>query len=93
MVFRRKKCTAMVTKVAPTYATLTIGYLERKLYKQIASDFGPTFREEFENTWKRLLVDCFILWSKSKDDLQKVHSMLNNLHEDINFTIECSETV
>lgn len=90
--FRQRKGTAMGTKVAPTYATLTIGYLERKLYKQIASDFGPTFREEFENTWKRFLDDCFILWSRSNEDLQKFHTMLNNLHEDINFTIESSKT-
>ncbi|MEW8547697.1 MAG: reverse transcriptase domain-containing protein, partial [Candidatus Thiodiazotropha sp.] len=64
--FRQKKGTAMGTKVAPTYATLTIGYLEQKLYNQTASDFGPTFIKEFENTWKRFLDDCFILWSWTK---------------------------
>ena len=56
--FRQKKGTAMGTKVAPTCATLTIGYLERKLFKNIPSEFGPTFSEEFENTRTRFLDDC-----------------------------------
>ena len=90
--FRQKKGTAIGTKFAPTYDTLTVGYLKGKLYEQRASDFRPTFREEFENTWKRFLDDCFILWSKSKYDLQKFHSMLHNLPEDVHFTIESSKT-
>ena len=38
--FRQKKGTAMDMKVAPTYATLTIGYLEQKLYNNITAEFG-----------------------------------------------------
>ena len=49
--FRQKKGTSMGTTVVPKYAILTIICLDRKLYKQIASGFGPTFREEFANTW------------------------------------------
>ena len=88
--FRQRKGTAMGTKVAPTYAALTIGYLEQKLYSKIAEEFGQTFKTEFEKVWKRFLDDCFLLWSKSEDDLRKLHLMLNDLHEDINFTMETS---
>ena len=88
--YRQRKGTAMGTKVAPTYAALTIGYLEQKLYNKIAEEFGQTFKIEFEKVWKRFLDDCFLLWSKSEDDLRKLHSILNDLHEDINFTMETS---
>ena len=88
--FRQRKGTAMGTKVAPTYAALTIGYLEQKLYSKIAEEFGQTFKIEFEKVWKRFLDDCFLLWSKSEDDLRKLHLILNDLHEDINFTMETS---
>ena len=88
--FRQRKGTAMGTKVAPTYAALTIGFLEQKLYSKIAEEFGQIFKIEFEKVWKRFLDDCFLLWSKSEDDLRKLHLMLNDLHEDINFTMETS---
>ena len=39
---------------------------------------------------KSILADCFLLWSHFEDDLKKHHSILNNLHEDINFTMETS---
>ena len=60
------------------------------IYIYIAEEFGQTFKIEFENVWKRFLDDCFLLWSKSEDDLRKLHSILNDLHEDINFTMETS---
>ena len=43
----------MGTKVAPTYAALTIGYLEQKLYSKKAEEFGQTFKIEFEKVRKR----------------------------------------
>ena len=39
---------------------------------------------------EEILDDCFLLWFKSEDDLRKLHLMLNDLHEDINFTMETS---
>ena len=78
----------MGTKVASTYATLTIGYLEQKSYERIEDIFGLTFKREFISSWKRFLDDCFISWTKSKADLDNLQNMLNTLHEYIKFTVE-----
>ena len=78
----------MGTKVASTYATFTIGYLEQKSYERIEDIFGLTFKREFISSWKRFLDDCFISWTKSKADLDNLKNMLNTLHEYIKFTVE-----
>ncbi|CAG2202520.1 unnamed protein product [Mytilus edulis] len=36
--------TAMGTKVAPTYATLVMGFLEDKMYQQVESEFDTAFK-------------------------------------------------
>jgi hypothetical protein len=79
--YRQIKGTSMGTKVAPTYATLTIGYLEQKLYNQVKD----------QSLWKRFLDDCFITWTKSKGDLETLHILLNGLHEYIRFTMDVNE--
>ena len=32
--------------------------------------------------------DCFLIWKKYEEDLRKLHLLLNNLHENIKFTIK-----
>lgn len=88
--FRQEKGTAMGTKFAPVYATLTIGYLEEKLYENIAEKYDTEFCNYFRVYWKRFLDDCFIPWTKSLDELKTFHKILNNLHKDIKFTLEFS---
>ena len=46
--YRQEKGTAMGTKFAPVYATLTIGYLEEKLTPSLK----PTIMQSFNNTLK-----------------------------------------
>ena len=84
--YKQVKGTAMGTKVAPVYATLTIGYLEEKLYEKIEGTFHSEFANHFIKCWKRFLDDCFVPWPKSDNDLKTLHNILNNLHQDINFT-------
>ena len=69
--------TAMGTKMAPTYATLLMGRLDTK--------------DEFIQTFKRFLDDCFTFWKKSEDELHKLHELFNSLHEKIQFTMETSK--
>ena len=88
--YKQVKGTAMGTKFAPVYATLTVGYLEEKLYKEIETYFGSEFGTYFINNWKRFLDDCFVPWTKSVKDLEQLHSILNSLHKDLNFTLEYS---
>ena len=35
-------------------------------------------------------IDCFLPWTKSVKDLELVHAILNNLHKDLNFTLQYS---
>jgi hypothetical protein len=90
--FQQVKGTAMGTKMAPTYATLTLGYLEELMYQQINENFSEEFSENIKRHWKRYLDDCFIIWSNSDEYLATFHNILNNLDPDIHFTIEKSST-
>jgi hypothetical protein len=61
----------MGTKVAPTYATLVMRYLEEKLRNKLPGIFDDEFAQYIHHNWKRFLDDIFIFWNKSADDLQK----------------------
>ncbi|KAK3091940.1 hypothetical protein FSP39_023867 [Pinctada imbricata] len=89
--FLQIKGTAMGTKVAPTYATLFMGYLEEKLFSRTEDVFDANFGNCIRKNWKRYLDDCFIFWNRSLDDLNKFHDLLNGLHTSIQFTMEQSE--
>jgi len=80
--------TAMGTKMAPTYATLTLAYLEEHLYDKIEQEYGNNIKMNFIKSWKRYLDDCFIFWKCSWGDINKIHKLLQNLHPKIKFTIE-----
>ena len=84
--------TAMGTKMAPTYANLTLAYLEEKLYNNIRTKYADNFAQCFEQTWKRYLDDCFIIWDNNVDEVENLHSELNNLHPKLVFTIDHSNS-
>jgi len=88
--YNQTKETAMGTKVAPTYANLVMGYLERNLFHQIKITYDEHFVSIFKTFWKRYLDDCFLFWIKSINEIHSFHSILNNLHPDIKFTIDIS---
>ena len=90
--FLQIKGTAMGTKVAPTYATLVLGFLEEKLFENLDQLFGNEYGQYMKANWKRYLDDCFIFWSKSDEELNDLHNVLNNLHPSIKFTMESSTT-
>lgn len=89
--FLQTKGTAMGTKVAPTYATLVMGYLENTLFERTSEVFDAELSTYIGSNWKRYLDDCFIFWTKGEDDLEKFHSLLNTLNESIQFTMEKSD--
>ena len=45
----------MGTKLAPTCATLAMGWLELKLYDEIEEKFGTEFSKRFKEEWMRYL--------------------------------------
>ena len=82
--------TAMGTKMAPTYATLTLAFLEETLYRNIKEKYGNEIERDFKNGWKRYLDDCFIFWEQKWGDITDLFSLLQNLHPNIDFTMEQS---
>ena len=74
--------------MAPTYATLALGYLEEMLYHRISEKRGEKYHEFIKMNWKRYLHDCFIILSKEESNLNIVYTILNNLDPDIKFTME-----
>ena len=82
----------MGTKVAPTYATLTLGYLEHRLYQELVNRWGEEDANAITSNWKRYLDDCFILWVHSSEKLSVFNSYLNDLNSNIKFTLESSDT-
>ncbi|XP_061180683.1 uncharacterized protein LOC133189301 [Saccostrea echinata] len=86
--FKQIKGTAMGTKMAPTYATLTLGYLEEKMYQKVGEQFNEEVKNYISNYWKRYLDDCFIVWKFSDNELSTFKTLLNELNPDIRFTAE-----
>ena len=78
----------MGTKMAPTYATLMMGYLEKELYSSNEDTFGNEDKDDFIKLFKRFLDDCFIIWKRSEEDLMKFYYLLNDLHKKIKFIME-----
>ena len=82
----------MGSKFAPIFATLVLAYLEEKMYRKSEEKFGSDFRHYLEANYKRFLDDCFLIFTRSEDQLTKFHNLLNDLHSSIKFTIEKSRT-
>ena len=71
-----------------------MGYLEEKLYNELPFLFDVNFATYIKENWKRYLDDCFIFWTKSKEELQTFHSTITiySIHQSIKITIESSTT-
>ena len=81
----------MGTVFAPTYANLSMGYYEIKLYDLIELNFNLDIRQYFVENWKRFLDYCEIVL---KTDLIKPHNMLtilNSVNNDLQFSMELND--
>ena len=78
---------AMGTKIAPTYATFTLGFLETKLHQTSEEMWNKTFKEYLVKNWKRFLDDRFILWDFDDEYQNNISNLLNTLDPYIQFTI------
>ena len=86
-----KEGTVTGTTVAPTYANLTMAYLEVKLYNLVKIKYGDIICQYVIKNWKRFLDDGFIIWKKSFGEVGGFIEILNNLDKNIKFTYESSE--
>ena len=73
--------------MAPTYATLTLTFLENKLYNETELKFDSTVQAVFVKSCKRYLDDCFIIWNIAWGDINILFNILQRLHKHIKFTI------
>lgn len=89
--FQQKKGTAMGTKVAPTYATLVLGYLEEILYEKLENKYGREFSEYIQSNFWRFIDDCFSVFLPNMNIID-FHNDLNSLHHDIQYTMESSNS-
>ena len=82
---------AMGQKVAPTYVSLVMAYLELKLHQETEKEYGTENKNYILKNWKRFPDDCFIHWNLKIASLDHSHNLLNSLHPRIKFTKEWSE--
>ena len=89
MHFKQISGTAMGTKMAPTFATLVLGFLEKRLYSLFEEHFGSAGKEYLIENFKRFLDDVFCIWDQELyGDISVLCNMLNSLDPNIKFTIE-----
>ena len=67
----------MATVFAPTYANLSMGYHEIKLYDLIALNYNLDIRQFFVENWERFLDDSEI---RLKTELIKPNDLLTILN-------------
>ena len=79
----------MGTKVAPTYAKLTLGYLEQKLHQKLITSWGEDLAKDLDR--KKFLDDYFILLDESYEKLEVFLKLLDEMNPNIEFTKDISE--
>jgi len=82
---------AMGTIFAPTYATLTMGFFEIKLYDLCELNWGPITKQYVIKNWSRFLDDCEIPIDRNILEPDQLLAILNSIIPEIQFTMECSE--
>ena len=75
--------TAMGSKMAPNYANLYVGLLEKNCI--LNPEYNHFLR--YIQLWKRYIDDVFVIWTGPATELIAFHSFLNNCCEHLNFTM------
>ena len=89
-LYLQRSGTAMGTKMAPSYCTLTVAYKELKLRKTVGEEKGEFMAEYIRKNLRRFLDDGFIPWLKRFGDSVYLENKLNDLHPKLTFTFEKS---
>ena len=81
----------MGTIFAPTYATLSMGYFEIKLYSVCTFTYGHILAEYIKENWNRFLDDCYTVLRSSQISPEELLLTLNSINPSIQFTMEYSK--
>lgn len=84
--------TAMGTKAAPNYATLSVGYFEHKTFIVITVRLSPDLANYLKSQWRRFLDDVWVYWLKRFGEVTIFLEIINRINPKIKFTLESSET-
>ena len=74
----------MGTKFTSTYTTLVLGFLEEILDTKL-EETDEQYSDYIKKYWKRFLVDCFLLWTKSYGELSSTAEWLTPGHKFYNW--------
>ena len=77
--YNQIKGTVMGTIFAPTYATLSMGYFEIKLYSVWTFKYGELLVEYIKENWNRFLDDCYTVLRSSQLVLKSYYSLTTQL--------------
>ena len=72
--------TSMGTRVAPTYANIFMGKLEKFMLEKCPESLKPCL-----HTWRRFIDDIFLIWIGTDQQFDEFFSFLNNFHQTIKF--------
>ena len=75
--------TGMGTQMAPSYANIFMGDLDRKIL---------THMDKRPDIWCRNIDDVFVIWSHGEESLIEFIEQINNAHSKIQFSVEWSNT-
>ena len=84
---------AMGSHKSPPYASLAVGFIEKEANNQFHESKGSDYAEYVKKMLERFLDDVFIKWKMSLGDPQEFFSVLNNVEEGINFTMESGNKI
>ncbi len=82
-LYLQKHGTAMGTKMAPSFANIFIGALEKSLLSSAPRHLTPLL-------WKRFIDDIFLIWTHGEESFQTFIKHLNSVHPTIKFEITYS---
>ena len=89
--YNQIKGTVMGTIFAPTYATLSMGYFQIKLYSAYTLKYGELLAEYIKENWNRFLDDCYTVLRSSQISPEELLLNLNSINPSITFTMEYSQ--
>ncbi len=79
-LYLKKHGTTTGTKMAPSYANILMGALEKSLLSSALDHVTPLL-------WERFISDIFLIWTHGKESFQTFIKHLNSMHPTIRFEI------